>query len=420
MTTERWEILPLNLADELPHIPSSDESAGVLVQIWKDALPLGQLWIPKEVLPMSKTELAREISRTISPAVGDRIFPHGFRAPLPVIGENPARDVPPALAGLVELFSPISKIPPFETSLRSPAVTVIVCTRNRPDSLEKCLASLARQDPPPDEVLVVDNDPANERTRKTVQKYPGFTWLPEPGPGLSRARNMGIRHAKGEIIAWTDDDTFAHRNWIGAIRTVFANPTISGMTGLVLTGALETSAQVRFERDFGGFQRGFRRFTLDWQFFEEMKDRGVPTWLAGAGANMAFRREVLEQLGPFDERLGAGAAGCSEDSEYWYRMLAAGLSIQYEPAAVVSHFHRATEDDFQLQMEEYMRGHVAALLFQFQKYGHIGNLRRVFLSLPRYYFATTRQRLAGAARGTLASELRGCLRGILHYLRNKS
>lgn len=418
MNAERWEIVHLDLSKTLPRISSAGEAGGVHVQVWKDSLPLGLLWFHREVLPIGPSELAREVARAIAPAVGDRLFTHGFRAPLPVIGDNPARDLPPDLAALAKLEAPVTALPQPDTSLRTPSVTVVVCTRNRPESLENCLSSLIRLDPPPDEILVVDNDPDTGRTRVITEKFSQVTWVPEPTAGLSLARNTGIRHAKGEIIAWTDDDTTAHPGWIGVIRSVFTDPAISGMTGLVLAGSLETSAQVRFERDFGGFQRGFRRFTLDRQFFDEMKDHGVPAWLAGAGANMAFRREVFEKLGLFDPHLGAGAAGCSEDSEYWYRMLAAGMSIRYEPAAVVNHLHRVNEDDFQHQMEEYMRGHMAALLYQYKKHGHAGNLRRAFWSLPRYYLAISRQRLAGASRGTLGAELGGCLRGILYYLRN--
>jgi hypothetical protein len=70
-------------------------------------------------------------------------------------------------------------------------------------------------------------------------------------------------------------------------------------------------------------------------------------------------------------------------------------------------------------MEEYMRGHVAALLVQYEKTRHIGNLRRLCLSLPRYYWSIFRHRVAAAARGTLKSEIRGCFRGILFYLCNK-
>ncbi len=450
MTEDRWLVSRLDVAQPLTDLSAPADVGGIHLQLWHRELPLGQLWLPRGVFPMPPMELARAISRAIAPAVGNRIFPHGFRAPLPVTGDNPARDIPPDLDALLSVQTPISDlrspnclprphlsvipkttVPPLRdgcTELPSPISdlrssnfdlrsSIVVCTRNRPEALEKNLASLASLDPPADEILVVDNDPADERTRAVVQKFPNVTWLPEPAPGLSRARNTGIRHARGEILAWTDDDTIVHPGWIGAVRSVFADPDISAMTGLVLAGALENPAQLHFERDFGGFGRGFRAFTLDAQFFEEMKTRGVPAWQAGAGANMAFRREVFATLGPFDERLGAGAAGCSEDSEYWYRLLAAGQSIRYEPRAVVWHFHRATDDGLQLQMEEYMRGHVAALLFQYQKHRHAGNLRRLFLSLPRHYWSAIRHRTAGR---TLAREVRGCLRGIFYYLRNNS
>jgi len=183
------------------------------------------------------------------------------------------------------------------------------------------LQYLSRLNPPADEILVVDNAPS-ARTRTVTEKFSSVRYLPEPKPGLSRARNTGLRHASGDLIAWTDDDTLVHPGWIGAIREAFADPQISALTGLVLPGSLATAAQVRFERDFGGFNRGYRSFTFDRRFFSEMQDRGVPSWMAGAGANMAFRREVFTALGNFDERLGAGAAGCSEDSEYWYRLFA--------------------------------------------------------------------------------------------------
>src|SRR6202011_6360065 len=66
----------------------------------------------------------------------------------------------------------------------------------------------------------------------------------------------------------------------------------------------------------------------------------------------------------------ADLSGCSEDSECWYRMLAAGMAIAYQPRAVVWHSHRVDRDAFRSQMKQYMRGHVAALLVQFEKHRH--------------------------------------------------
>lgn len=423
MNSTRWLVSTLDLGHPLPELSPAPDAGGIHLQIWLGDLPLGQLWLANDTLPMTPDELAREVAAAIAPTVGDRLFTPGFRGPIPVPDFEQTPDGAPDLAALLENRTPLGTAGQEFTSHvmeRTGAPTsVIVCTRNRPDALRRCLASLMALNPAPMEILVVDNAPDRPDTRAVGDAFPGVTWIPEARPGLSRARNAGLRHARGEILAWTDDDTTVHPRWIGAIQSVFADPTLSAMTGLVLAGSLETSAQLRFERDFGGFQRGYRPFTLDREFFEKTKARGVPTWIAGAGANMAFRRTVFDRLGPFDERLGAGAAGCSEDSEYWYRILAEGGSIRYEPTAVVNHFHRITEDDFQFQMQEYMRGHVAALLFQYQKYGHPGNLHRVFVGLPRYYLSVARQRLAGAARGTLASEVRGCLWGILFSLRNR-
>ena len=422
MKAERWIVQSLDLNQVLPELSAPEDAAGRYLQIWRKSLPLGQLWLPREILPLRPAELAREAARAVAPAVGDRLFDHGFRAPLPVRGENPARDRTADYASLANLQKPLLQLDGIST--RSPlpeaTVSVIVCTRGRPEDLRKCLASLVQLDPPATEILVVDNDPADVRTRAVAAEFPGVIGLAEARPGLSRARNTGIRQARGDILAWTDDDTIAHPEWIGAVRAVFSDPAISAMTGLVLAGSLETHSQVHFERDFGGFNRGFRPLTFDVRFFSEMKDLGLPVWRAGAGANMAFRRDVFGKLGGFDERLGAGAAGCSEDSEYWYRMLNAGLNIRYDPRAVVWHFHRSDHESFRGQMEEYMCGHVAALLFQYEKFRHVGNLRRLFLALPRYYWGMLTGKLQGGERGTLGREIRGCLRGILHYLTTRN
>ena len=95
-------------------------------------------------------------------------------------------------------------------------------------------------------------------------------------------------------------------------------------------------------------------------------------------------------VGGFDERLGAGAAGCSEDSELWYRLLAAGHTVPYEPAAVVFHHHRSDVEAVRRQAAAYLEGHVAALFIQFaRRYRHLGNL----LPGARRGWRSTRPRL---------------------------
>ena len=138
---------------------------------------------------------------------------------------------------------------------------------------------------------------------------------------------------------------------------------------------------------------------------------------------MAFRREVFDFVGCFDERLDVGAAGCSGDSEFWYRILAQGRECLYEPTAVASHSHRREFDEFDDQIFHFMRGHVAALLIQFERYRHWGNLRRLFLSLPKYYVKSYLRscfRRDYTRYQTLSTEVRGCLSGLTYYLRTRS
>jgi GT2 family glycosyltransferase len=416
----RWEVHQVNLEEPLPGVETRGSAEGVYLQLWWRSLPLGHVWLPRELLPIRPNDLRLRVARAVAPAVGNYLFSSGFRSPLPTIADNPSRDRHPDLCSIAKLTSPLSAL---EKHLCAPPsaparVSVLVCTRARPDSLRRCLSSLTALDPPATEIIVVDNAPQSDETRMVVGEFKSVTYCSEPATGLSRARNTGLRRATSEIVAWTDDDAIVHPSWIHAIRQVFSDFTVSGMTGLVMPAALETASQIRFERDFGGFNRGYRELNYDFQFFSEMQERGVPVWKIGAGANMAFRRNVFDLVGLFDERLGAGAAGCSEDSEIWYRILANHLKIRYEPRAVIWHSHRIDREAFRRQMEQYMRGHVASLLVQFEKFHHFGNLRRLLVSLPHHYWRLATGREHGTTRGTVWFEILGCLRGVFFYLRS--
>jgi GT2 family glycosyltransferase len=421
MTAEnRWEVRQVNLEEPLQSVEPTGSIQGVYLQLWWRTLPLAHLWLPRELLPIRSIQLRLRIARAIAPSVGNYLVRNGFRPPLPTIGDNPARDRHPELCSLAALSSPLSALE--EHLCASPGVpsrvSVVVCTCARPDYLRRCLSSLTALDPPATEIIVVDNAPQSGEARVVAGEFKCVTYCSEPTTGLSRARNTGLRRATCEIVAWADDDTIVHPSWIRAIRQVFSDPTISGMTGLVIPCSLETTSQICFERDFGGFNCGYRELNYDFQFFSEMQTRGVPVWKIGAGANMAFRRSVFDLVGLFDERLGAGAAGCSEDSEIWYRILANHLKIRYEPRAAIWHSHRVDGEAFRRQMEQYMRGHVASLLVQFEKFHHLGNLRRLLVSLPRHYWRLATGREHGRGRGTVGFEILGCLRGVLFYLRS--
>jgi GT2 family glycosyltransferase len=298
--------------------------------------------------------------------------------------------------------------------------SVVICTRDRPDELRRCLASLPQQTLRPREVIVVDNASIDSRTRD-VALAAGAIYLREDRPGLDIARNTGARRASAPIVAYTDDDVLLHPAWLERLVAAFDAPQIAAVTGLVLPAELATEAQRHFET-YWSFGRGYLRQDFDVVRFAAHRDSVFPAWEIGAGASMAFRREVFERIGFFDERLDVGQAGCSGDSEFWYRVLAHGLTCRYEPRAVVFHYHRRTLDGLARQIHHYMRGHAAALMVQLERTGIAANRRQAFVRMPRWYAGRTWQWLRGSRLPRdrfLREEVMGYVSGLLFYWRHR-
>lgn len=416
----RWKVLYLELHEGIPALPLAPNYEGLFVVFCWHSIPLGHQDISAAQLPMPATQLANLVIQIISQTVGYHLREQGCRG-LPVDSAHPSQDVPLDFHALIALEQPLDKLRESWSKPIECSVSVVICTRNRPEQLAQCLRSLQNLYQSPHEILVVDNAPSSDATHQLVAKMHKIRYVLEPRPGLSVARNTGVCHTTGEIIAFTDDDVIVHPEWVTRLQQSFHRPQVMAVTGLVLPAELETEAQFIFEKGFGGFSRGYRPLLFDTQFFEQRKSRGVPVWDIGAGANMAFRREAFELVGNFDERLGAGASGCSEDSELWYRLLADGWFCYYEPTAVAFHYHRSDLDSLKQQMYQYMRGHVVALLVQFARYKHWGNIHRLFFALPSYY---NRQVLYGFLNGfkslnkTLLAEVLGCFSGLKFYLQH--
>jgi GT2 family glycosyltransferase len=144
-------------------------------------------------------------------------------------------------------------------------------------------------------------------------------------------------------------------------------------------------------------------------------------WEIGAGANMAFRKSVFEEVGYFDERLDVGAAGCSGDSEQWYRILAHGFQIIYNPLAVVHHSHRDSIVGLKKQLHGYMRGFTVAILIQYQRFGHTGNLRHLIKVFPFYYVTLLGKGFPfyNAQYRTLFAEISGVISGFFYYWKHR-
>jgi GT2 family glycosyltransferase len=298
-------------------------------------------------------------------------------------------------------------------------LSVVVCTRDRPESLDRCITSLLACEPAADEIIVVDNASTGTATRDLCERLGRVRYVLEPSTGLSRARNAGIAAASGEIIAFTDDDVEVEPSWIAGLRFGFSHDGVASVTGPVLPARLDSDAAFAFEFDYGGLAGGLLPRRFDGQFLRQPFGEAPPVWQVGAGANMAIRRSAFARAGLFDVRLGAGASGCSEDSELWHRLLTAGLECRYEPAAVVHHHHRDDLASLRRQMRAYMRGHSAALMVQFGQSRHPGNLIRAFVGLPAWMTAVAvRHALHGRStrRSVLPGEVLGLAEGPVEWL----
>ena len=217
-------------------------------------------------------------------------------------------------------------------------ITVILCTYNRAGSLSKALESVAFSELPNSvewEVLVVDNN-SRDQTHEVVEefccRYPGrFRYLFEPQQGKSHALNAGIREARGDILAFMDDDVTVEPTWLQNLTRPLHDSEWAGSGGrILLEGTLSPPRWLALDGPYslGGvlvlFDRGDKPGELDW---------------APYGTNMAFRKVMFEKYGGFRSDLGPspGSEIRGEDTEFGRRLMFAGERLRYEPQAIVYH-----------------------------------------------------------------------------------
>ena len=248
-----------------------------------------------------------------------------------------------------------------------PMVSVVVCTKDRPDSLATVLRGLTTLHYEPYEIVVVDNAPSSDATQQLVLREfghdPRVRYVREPRAGLSSARNRGIAEATADIVAFTDDDVRIDPWWLdGIVRGFRAAPNVGGVTGLIATAELENAEQLYFHLREGWGTKCERRV---YDLADHRDDSPLYPYsvgAVGAGANFAISRSILKETGGFNEALGAGTpSGGGEDLNMFMRILLSGHSIVYEPSAIVSHVHRATLEALSRQMRAYGSGCTAAL-----------------------------------------------------------
>jgi glycosyltransferase involved in cell wall biosynthesis len=281
------------------------------------------------------------------------------------IGPDELRELAWKNAG-IDIISDVlrSELAYSEEKGKLPPVTVAICTRNHPALVERAIhsilaASRAVELQHPFEILVVDNAPSDGRTLAVARSVGHVRYVREPRPGLDFARNCATAEAHGEILAFVDDDVVVDRGWLcGLRRALSENPDAAAITGPVLPYELETTAQILFEAR-GGFGRVFRaeRFGSDCKL---IRNYPCNAGLFGSGCNMAFRRDVLQKIGGFDEALDTGAPlPGGGDLDILHRILRGGYVLVREPQFLIRHEHRKRYRDLRHQMYTWGLGMMA-------------------------------------------------------------
>ena len=207
-------------------------------------------------------------------------------------------------------------------------LSVVMVTWRRPDYLAATLRHVARLVLPVDEVLVViaPGDPASA----VVDAHPWVTKVAFPGAAgsMTRARNEGLLHASGSVIAFLDDDAYPRERWSRNLLAVFEDPTVFAVAGRTCNGAPDDAGP---GIDAVGRLLANGRLTGNFA-----ADTGVEIDVDhGIGANMAFRREVLGVLGGLRDDFPGPAL--LEDTDLFTRVRALGYRVVFAPQVVVDH-----------------------------------------------------------------------------------
>jgi GT2 family glycosyltransferase/O-antigen/teichoic acid export membrane protein len=342
----------VDISEPLHDLPVPSEHQPAYLQarllVRRRGQPLG--WVSRPVV--DGVVQAEALSDAICVELHEPLHAHAQRD-----GSALDRSLAPARVG----SDPYGPPPPSQGE----RISVVVCTRDRPDSLARALESLRRLRYPSFEVVVVDNAPSSEATANLFRSQFGcdarLRYVCEPRRGLACARNRGVAEARGQIVAFTDDDVIVDPDWLAGISGGFAvSDQVACVTGLIGPAELENEAQHYFDRRYRwGTAVRRRLFDLD-----EHEDESIlfpySAGLFGAGANFAFSRDFLLDIGGFDEILGPGTcARGGEDLDIFVRALKGGRALMYEPSAIVWHVHRASVDELRRQMYDYGAGFAA-------------------------------------------------------------
>jgi len=244
---------------------------------------------------------------------------------------------------------------------RYPRVSVVVCAYNAERTMDRCLASLAALNYPDYEVIVV-NDGSRDRTLQISESHGFCHIISQPNKGLSVARNVGAEAATGEIVAYTDSDCVADPDWLVYLVAKMEAGELAACGGPNFPPPEDSLIPAAVAVSPGGPTH----VLISDEVAEHI-----------AGCNMAFRRDVLLQLGGFDPIYRAAG----DDVDICWRFQDAGWAIGFSAAAIVWHFRRNTVRAYLAQQRGY--GKAEALVyskhpFRFNLFGQAKWLGRIY------------------------------------------
>ena len=288
----------------------------------------------------------------------------------------------------------------------SPKVSIVIVTRNRVENLRRCVDAVLSVETTHDwEVVLVDNG-SDDGTQAYLNELnsnqfdrPRVVTAFEAKRGSSAAKNKGWRAASSEIVAFTDDDCYVAHDYVDSILKVFQENAGIGFAGGRILLYDDTDYRITIQESEASC------YFPPYSFFA-----------AGTvqGANMAFRRAVLERIGGFDEKFGAGTPFFCEDIDAMAAVLWAGIPGVYDPRSVVYHHHgRKTEFAANKLMCSYDKGRGV----YYTKYILNGSSRRAYgaawIDSAKSEFSQTIRAGRFPRMGRSLRELSGGLRYIL-------
>jgi O-antigen biosynthesis protein len=243
-----------------------------------------------------------------------------------------------------------------------PSCSVVVCSRHRAAALARCLGALRRLDHPNYEIIVVDNTAGDPSVRRLAESADA-RYILEQRVGLSPARNAGARSARGELVAFIDDDAVAQPDWLAAHAAAFRDNAVAATAGRVLATSFSAPTGKKWTaavEDLGAAPRRVDRTSPDW--FEQVNFGGI-----GFGSNMAFRAKLFEDGWGFRAGLGLGEREqpLGEEHYAFFTLVRTGHAVAYVPDAVVYHEAPASPSELQQKRRRLARGSASYLVMLF-------------------------------------------------------